>query len=710
MRQSDTWVSKANLLAASFLLLLISLTGLHAQSFSVPRVFGIKPDDPLMFGQRQNSVLVEGPDRAIYGTSPQGGQYQRGTIFRITTDGTMQVLHSFDAKLIRPGVIDGSGPQGGLTCAKGSDGKCTGSFYGTTYNGGLYNGGTFFRTTGKVGPPDILYQFRAGYMVDIPRKLCPPSPCPYTPQQRLDAAAGFPLTAPVQGSDGNFYGISSYSWNYKYGVLYRISPGGAFQALCINGDLPKDLQTTDPQLIKQCMFNGEEGSFPVSLVAGSDGNLYGTCLGGLSSNPYGTVFRASLDGKVAGWHKFDRTKGMMPYSIMQATQDDPTSGKTDFLYGTTWLGGSVGAGVVFRVNQSLPTFSFDVVTDFRTEKLGESLGLGPVSGLVEGLDGSLYGTTRLGGRSNLGVLFKVSKMREGFRVLHNFSGTSGAHPMSTPLLHSDGSFYGVTSAGGKGGGVFYNLCVEPEQGVPDKCASGDAINTFEPARPTHYTVEDSLVRVDTSMKWTNQPTVGRKTDLDDGILITVKNCKRNPQVVQFISREQKLANGTWQGGPLGVGATAQYCLTTNNEDPDWHTDTSAKPSPYYYGKQLHCDGTLKTFDQPNFPDLDPKDLMKYEFFKARFVSFVLCNGEVVRQIRWIRTRTINRWAEPLGYVEAYYVDQNMMPDPMDVKRFQCLSSAEGFNPWAPCSMRQPPAQCPARTAPNANGEGCPLGP
>jgi uncharacterized repeat protein (TIGR03803 family) len=127
------------------------------------------------------------------------------------------------------------------------------------------------------------------------------------------------------------------------------------------------------------------------------------------------------------------------------------------------------------VNQSLPTFSFDVVTDFRTEKLGESLGLGPISGLVEGLDGSLYGTTKLGGRSNVGVLFKVSKMAQDFRVLHNFDGASGAHPMSTPLLHSDGSFYGVTSAGGKGGGVFYRLEFCPKQTEPKKVSGTDPV-------------------------------------------------------------------------------------------------------------------------------------------------------------------------------------------------------------------------------------------
>ena len=83
--------------------------------------------------------------------------------------------------------------------------------------------------------------------------------CPFTTRQRLDASGSYPISAPVFGSDGNLYGVASYSWNQKFGVLYKISPGGgedAFSVLCTGGCLPTDPQTTDAQLRIQCMFKG----------------------------------------------------------------------------------------------------------------------------------------------------------------------------------------------------------------------------------------------------------------------------------------------------------------------------------------------------------------------------------------------------------------------------------------------------------------------
>lgn len=78
-------------------------------------------------------------------------------------------------------------------------------------------------------------------------------------------------------------------------------------------------------------------------------------------------------------------------------------------------------------------------------------GAGPNSGLVQGTDGNLYGTTGLGGSSNnctdyCGTLFKVSTSGK-LTTLHSFDGTDGYYP--TGLVQStDGSFYGTTANGG----------------------------------------------------------------------------------------------------------------------------------------------------------------------------------------------------------------------------------------------------------------------
>ena len=59
-----------------------------------------------------------------------------------------------------------------------------------------------------------------------------------------------------------------------------------------------------------------QASLMVSLIAASDGNLYGVAYGGLANNPYGTIFKATLDGRVSLLHKFDLANGAAPYSLM----------------------------------------------------------------------------------------------------------------------------------------------------------------------------------------------------------------------------------------------------------------------------------------------------------------------------------------------------------------------------------------------------------
>ena len=79
--------------------------------------------------------LVQGADGNLYGTTNRGGAAALGTIFEGTPGGTLTTLHSFSGAL-----ADGS-PEAGLTL--GADGN----FYGTTPNGGTYSYGTVFKIT-----------------------------------------------------------------------------------------------------------------------------------------------------------------------------------------------------------------------------------------------------------------------------------------------------------------------------------------------------------------------------------------------------------------------------------------------------------------------------------------------------------------------------------------------------------------------------------
>jgi len=264
---------------------------------------------------------------------------------------------------------------------------------------------------------------------------------------------GYPVSPPVQGSDGNFYGVTPYTGNYKFGVLYRIKPGGgpeAFKVLCISGALPTNPLTTDKELIDTCMFNGSKGNHPVSLIAASDGNLYGVAYGGLANNPYGTIFKATLDGRVSLMHKFDLANGASPYLLMQ--------GKDGKLYGTT-AGGGPTYGVIYR----LPLGEPPPPPTFLKKLNGSTDGMSPISGMAQGLDGTLYGTARYGGTKGRGVVYKISPAGTEFKVLHNFDlyGT-GRTPLATPVLHSTNKLFGTTYQGGShDAGVFYSLDLGP---------------------------------------------------------------------------------------------------------------------------------------------------------------------------------------------------------------------------------------------------------
>lgn len=71
--------------------------------------------------------LMFGKDGALYGTTSEGGQYERGVLFKLTLSGAPKetVLHSFGA------YGDGEYPQGGVV----QDAK-SGALYGTTFSGG----------------------------------------------------------------------------------------------------------------------------------------------------------------------------------------------------------------------------------------------------------------------------------------------------------------------------------------------------------------------------------------------------------------------------------------------------------------------------------------------------------------------------------------------------------------------------------------------
>jgi uncharacterized repeat protein (TIGR03803 family) len=131
------------------------------------------------------------------------------------------------------------------------------------------------------------------------------------------------------------------------------------------------------------------------------------------------------------------------------------------LYGTTEYGGTVcgnqGLGVVFKLKR---TASGWINTPLHTFVGGGADGAGPANygGLTVGPDGSFYGTTVAGGRSNLGIVFRLRPSPRVCRaafcpwsedILHSFSGNpDGAQPYGKLAFDAAGNIYGTTSEGG----------------------------------------------------------------------------------------------------------------------------------------------------------------------------------------------------------------------------------------------------------------------
>ena len=88
-------------------------------------------------GEFPQAALTLGRDGNFYGTTDEGGitnstyPYGMGTVFKVTTNGALTTLASFNG-------TNGANPYAALTL--GSDGN----FYGTTYAGGIFNSGGIF--------------------------------------------------------------------------------------------------------------------------------------------------------------------------------------------------------------------------------------------------------------------------------------------------------------------------------------------------------------------------------------------------------------------------------------------------------------------------------------------------------------------------------------------------------------------------------------
>jgi uncharacterized repeat protein (TIGR03803 family) len=179
-----------------------------------------------------------------------------------------------------------------------------------------------------------------------------------------------------------------------------------------------------------------------NLIVDANGALYGTTATG-GKHGWGTVFKLAPPASPGGaW-----TESIL-YSFTGSNDGGQPSGGTlllkgGSLYGTTSEGGINGVGVVFELSPGKPWVE-TVLYAF----VNGSSGFTPSSGLIEGSNGTYYGTTFKGGAHKQGVVYRLSLSTAGGWTespIYAFKGGSdGYEPGNNLIFDSSGSLYGVT--------------------------------------------------------------------------------------------------------------------------------------------------------------------------------------------------------------------------------------------------------------------------
>ena len=300
----------------------------------------------------------------LYGTTPEGGPHNCGTIFELTPnqDGRWKekVLHSFDEK-------DGNNATSALIF------DSLGNLYGTASTGGVSDcengcGLVFELTLNEDGSwkESVLHFFdrngKDGYL---------------------------PESGLIFDSSGNLYGTTAGGGINNSGIVFELSRHG-------NGNWKE-------AVLHSFSLNGKDGDQPYAgLIFDSAGNLYGTTVGG-GTHDFGTVFKLTpkRDGswKESVLHSFDLNgkDGFQPYASV-------IFDSVGNLYSTTRSGGAYSRGTVFRLTPSAKGGWRETVL----HSFANAPGNGPLSGMISDGQGNLYGTTFGDEETTFGSVFEIS--------------------------------------------------------------------------------------------------------------------------------------------------------------------------------------------------------------------------------------------------------------------------------------------------------------
>ena len=370
------------------------------------------------------SLLLSGTK--LYGTASAGGSSGSGTIFAINTDGSsFQTLHTFT------NGTDGATPLGALILSGTT-------LYGTASAGGAFGFGSVFSLNTSSLSFSNLYSFANG-----------------------DDGA-YPLAGLVL-SGGTLYGTVSAGVNLNYQPP-TLAGFGAIFSISTNGGNFKSLYA---------FTGGSDGYMPASGLLLSGSTLYGTAAYGGIDPALGSVFELSTTAyRLTTLVSFDSDPDNSPDIPNGQGPQAPLVLSGNTLFGTAEAGGANASGSVFSVpttgtggvdgvdGTNFYSYNFSTTQPAVVEGINvgtNSDGISPYAGLLLASN-KLYGTADAGGTWGFGTIFSVGTNFNGFVNLYNFTnGLDGANPQSALIL-SGNVLYGTATQGGKFGfGTVYSL-------------------------------------------------------------------------------------------------------------------------------------------------------------------------------------------------------------------------------------------------------------
>jgi uncharacterized repeat protein (TIGR03803 family) len=295
--------------------------------------------------------ILTGRNGRLYVTSREDGLYGKGSVCRMNLDGTgYEVIHDFGARR-----NDGTYPVAPLI--EGTDGF----LYGTTPAGGRYNGGTVFKLRRKGSDYAIIHHFNptnegfnpVGPLLEasngllygttpdggIPRAATPTHGAIY----RLDKSGGnyrmlveiawaagpaFVKAFLLEGADGLLYGAATpQSRGNPVDFIFTIQKNGS-------GFIRLPSWDTAPAKVRYRLLGWIQGDERVRYRPSSGGGAY-----------YNNVIaRIRNDGTGYGEIlRFEPTNAPAEASLITSLALGPDG----LVYGTTQYGGDLGSGTVF---------------------------------------------------------------------------------------------------------------------------------------------------------------------------------------------------------------------------------------------------------------------------------------------------------------------------------------------------------------------------